>query len=440
LNFREIVDFLKHDIWRVRLDELPRKKSFLIKQLRIILLVVKGFDEDKCALRASALTFYSLLSIVPAVALLFGVAKGFGIQKLLENELFERFRGQEEVMIWIISFAQSMLENARGGLIAGVGVAFLLWFIIRLLGNIEKSFNEIWGVSEGRRISRKMTDYLAVVFICPILLVMASSITIFITTQITHITQKIDLLGAISPIIMFSLKALPYCVIWLLFTFIYLFMPNTNVHYRSAFIGGIIAGTIFQIVQWVYITFQIGVSKYGAIYGSFAALPLFLIWLQISWFIVLFGSEVTFAYQNVDTYEFEPDSMKVSYRFKKLILLRICQVCVRNFCDGKDALTAAEITNTLEAPIRLVNHILHELVQCRILSETKENSAGEPGYQPARDINSLSISVVSQAIDQLGSNHIPLPLSDEMHKIEKSLEKFEVCIEKSEGNLLIRDI
>lgn len=440
MHLREAINFLKQDIWRIRLSELPRKKSFLIKQLRIILLVIKGFDEDKCALRASALTFYSLLSIVPAFALLFGVAKGFGLQKLLEKELFEKFRGQEEVMTWVISFAQSMLDNTRGGLIAGVGVAFLLWFIIRLLGNIERSFNEIWGVSQGRKISRKLTDYLAVVFICPILLVMASSVNLFITTQITQITQKIDLLGALSPIIMFSVKALPYCVIWLLFTFIYVFMPNTNVYYRSAFIGGIVAGTVFQIVQWAYITFQIGVAKYGAIYGSFAALPLFLIWLQASWVIVLFGSEVSFAYQSVDTYEFEPDSMKVSYKFKKLLMLRICQACVRNFCDGKDALTAVEITNALGVPVRLVNHILHELVQCRILSETIEDNNDEPGYPPARDVNSLSISFVSRIIDQLGTNHIPLPASREMGMIERSLGKFESYIEKSEDNLLLKDI
>ena len=440
MGFRKVIDFLKQDIWRIRLNELPQKKSFLIKQLRIILLVFRGFDEDKCALRASALTFYSLLSIVPAVALLFGIAKGFGLQKLLEHELFDKFRGQEEVMAWVISFAQTMLENARGGLIAGVGVAFLFWFIIRLLGNIEESFNEIWGVKHGRKLSRKLSDYLAVVFICPLTLVMTSSTTIFITTQITRITQKIDLLGPISPLILFLVKALPYCVIWLLFTFIYIFMPNTKVRFRNALIGGVIAGTFFEVVQWIYINFQIGVAKYGAIYGSFAALPLFLIWLQLSWLIVLFGSEVSFAYQNVDTYEFEPDSMRVSYSMKKLLALRIAQACISNFVRNEKPLTESMISNNLEIPIRLVRSILYELIEGGILSEVVENSEGESGYIPARDINSLSINYVSQALDQLGTDDIPISQSSEMSLITKSLEGIASCIENSEENLLLKDI
>ena len=199
LTIQRIIDFIRQDLWRFRLNELPRKKSFLIKQLRIVILSFRGFDEDKCNLRASALTFYSLMSIVPAAAMAFGVAKGFGLQKLLEKELFEKLKGQEEVITWVITFANSMLENTKGGLIAGIGIAVLFWLILKLLGNIENSFNDIWGIQHPRKLGRKLSDYLAVMFVCPILLVMSSSITIFITTQITHITQKIDLLGPLSP-------------------------------------------------------------------------------------------------------------------------------------------------------------------------------------------------------------------------------------------------
>ncbi|MBW1797871.1 MAG: YihY/virulence factor BrkB family protein, partial [Deltaproteobacteria bacterium] len=183
-NIRSIIDFLTHGVWRVRLGTLPRNKSFLLKQLRIIILAFRGFAEDKCYLRASALTFYTLLSVVPAAALAFGVAKGFGLQKLLEKELMDKLKGQEEVVNQIINFANSMLDETRGGLIAGIGVVLLFWLIIKLLGNIEESFNDIWGIKQARTYGRKLSDYLSVMLICPVLLILSGSITVFITTQI----------------------------------------------------------------------------------------------------------------------------------------------------------------------------------------------------------------------------------------------------------------
>lgn len=440
LNIGSIIDFITHGIWRIRLGTLPRNKSFLLKQLRIIILAFRGFAEDKCYLRASALTFYTLLSVVPAAALAFGVAKGFGLQKVLEKELIDKLKGQEEVVNQIINFANSMLEQTRGGLIAGIGVALLFWLIIKLLGNIEESFNDIWGIKQARSYGRKLSDYLSVMLICPVLLILSGSITIFITTQFTEITQKIDLLGVFSPIISLLLKALPLCVIWLLFTFVYIFMPNTKVRFRAGLLGGIVAGLIYQIVQLAYITFQIGVSKYGAIYGSFAALPLFLIWLQLSWLIVLFGAEISFAFQNVDTYEFEPDCLRAKPSFKKLLALRIAHSCVKNFSNGDNPQSAGQISHTLEIPIRLVNQILFELVQCRVLSEARETSESEALFLPAMNIDKLSISYVIQALDSLGTEDIPVAQSRELSKLSECLAEFIDTIGKSQANLLLKDI
>ena len=439
-NFGKLIDFLRQDVWRIRSGTLPRKRSFLLKQLRIIILAFRGFDEDKCSLRASALTFYSLLSIVPTAAMIFGVAKGFALEKRVEKELLEKFKGQEEVITKVIEFANSMLEETKGGLIAGIGVVVLFYLIIKLLGNVENSFNDIWGVTHARTLGRKLSDYLSMMLICPVLLVMSSSITVFITTQVTLITDKIALLGIFSPIISVLLKILPYCVIWLLFTFIYIFIPNTKVHFRSGLLGGIVAGTIYQIVQWLYITFQIGVAKYGAIYGSFAALPFFLIWLQLSWLIVLFGAEISFAFQNVETYEFEPDSLRARPSFRKLLALRIAQVCIKNFCNGERPLSAEQISHALEIPIRLVNLILFELVESRILSEVRETSDDEPLFQPARNVDTLSINYIIQALDRLGTDNIPVAQSEELTKISHCLEAFTSIVEKSELNLLLKDI
>ena len=205
----KVVDFLKIGMWRIRSDRLPRSKSILLRQLRIVALAFRGFGEDKCQLRASALTFYSLLSIVPMAAMAFGIAKGFGFENKLETILLEKFPGQEEVIGRVIEFAQSFLQNTQGGVIAGIGVAVLFWTVIKVLGNIENSFNDIWGVKRARPMGRKLSDYLSIMLICPILLIMSSSMTVLITSQVTLIVEKLTILGPLGSVMLLSLKFLP---------------------------------------------------------------------------------------------------------------------------------------------------------------------------------------------------------------------------------------
>ena len=440
MNMKRIVEFIRSDIWRIRASKLSGMKSFGIRQLRVILLAIRGFDEDKCQLRASALTFYSLLSVVPIVAMAFGIAKGFGFEKHLEKQIIEKLPGQEEVVQQIIGFAQTFLENTRGGVIAGIGVAVLFWTVIKVLGNIEKSFNDIWGIQKARSIGRKFSDYLSIMLICPILLIMSSSVTVMISSQVKLIVEKIAILGPIAPVIFTFLKILPYAVLWILFTFIYLFMPNTKVRFKAGLLGGIIAGTIYQIVQWAYITFQIGVSKYGAIYGSFAALPLFLIWLQFSWLIVLFGAEVSFAQQNVETYEFEPDCLKASLSFKRLAALSIVHLCIRNFCQAKNPWTANEISHHLEIPIRLVRQILFELTEAGVLVEVKTSDPQILAYQPARDVKDLSIQNVLEMLDHRGVDTIPIAETQGLKQLKKYFLEFRKTVAKMPENMLLKDI
>ncbi len=435
-----IINFLKTDIWRIRLKDLPRKKSFFIKQLRIILLALRGFNEHKNRLRASALTFYSLLSIVPVVAMAFGVAKGFGSDKSLEKQLLEKFPGQEDVLMQVTGFARSLLEETKGGMIAGIGVAVLFWIVIKLLSNIEHSFNDIWGIKESRSATRKITDYISIMLICPILIIMSSGITVFIVTQITLITERFAFLGFFSSLIFFMFKLVPYCILCGAFTFIYIFMPNTKVNFKFGLIAGVIAGTTYQAAQWVYINSQVGVAHYNAIYGSFAALPLFLIWLQISWLIVLFGAEISFALQNIDTYEFEPDCSRVSSSFKKLLSLQTTHLLINNFSNGHKPLTANQISHSLEIPIRLVNQILYELVECGVAVETKTKEDQEFAYQPARTINVLTIKYVIDALEQRGTDNIPVAQTEELKTLSESLQTFNDTIEKSRANRLLKDI
>jgi len=434
------IHFLQTDIWRIRASTLSGQKSFWIRQLRIVLLALRGFAEDKCQLRASALTFFSLLSVVPIVAMAFGIAKGFGFEKMLKARLLEQMQGQEEVAVKIIDFSEALLQNTQGGIIAGIGIAILFWTVIKVLGNIENSFNDIWGIKKSRTMGRKFSDYLSIMLICPILLIMSSSVTVLITSQVTLVVGKLAFLGPIGTLILMSLQLLPYAVIWVLFTFIYIFMPNTKVNFKSGLFAGIIAGTIYQIVQWAYITFQIGASKYGAIYGSFAALPLFLIWLQISWLVVLLGAEISFAEQNVDTYEFESDSLKASLSFKRHLALNIAFVCVKNFHEGKSPLTAVELSHDLEIPIKLVNQLIYDLTESGILAEVKINGLKNGAYQPARDIDDLTIQKVSDLLEQHGIDTIPVAATKGFQAISQSLEQFHEVIRNSERNILLKDL
>jgi membrane protein len=432
--------FIRVDIWRIRLADLPFGKSFLIKQLRMIIVAFRGYDEDRCLIRASSLTFYTLLSIVPVAAMFFGVAKGFGFERRLEKELFDRFPGQEEVLSQVISFSNSLLEQTKGGLIAGIGLLVLFWSVLKVLGHIEMALNDIWEIKKQRSWGRKFSDYLAIMLISPILVLMSGSATVFITTQVTQIAQKVELLGVISPLISFLLRFTPYVLIWALFTILYIIMPNTKVNFKAGLLGGVVAGTLYQIAQGAYISFQIGAARYNAIYGSFAALPLLLMWIQISWWIVLFGAELSFANQNVDTYEYEPDSLKVSPGFKKLLTLQIAQLLVKKFANGDKPLTDIQISGRLEMPIRLVHNILFDLVASGLVSETKTNQDKEIAYQPARDINRLSIQYVLEALEKSGADSIPVAKTEDYQALSDALKHLSDAMQKSPANKLLKDM
>lgn len=432
--------FFDDGIWHVNEKNLNRTSRFFLKQLKSILIAVKGFNEDKCVVRASALTYFSLLSIVPVFALIFGIAKGFGIQHKIETILKARFEGHQEVLEYVLKFSSSMLDNTKGGLVAGIGIVMLLWSVMKLLNNIEQSFNDIWEIKVSRSFARKFTDYFSLLFFAPILMLLASSFTVYITTQIAHIIQNISAIGFLSPVIFFLFKSIPYVVMWLALTLVYMIMPNTKVNFKSALIAGIIAGTLFQFAQWGYIKFQIGMSNYNTIYGSFAALPLFLIWIQLSWLIVLFGAEISFANQNVHKYEFESEVLKISNGFRKKLSLLITHTVISNFASGKSALIADEISLKLSIPIRVVRQIIFELVESGIFSEVRTSDEKVFAYQPAMDINMLTVNKLLELTDVRGKEDFQLPENDDFNRIELILSKFNNLLEKSQENILIKDL
>lgn len=440
-KLHKVMRFLTVDIWRIQASDLTRGRHLLLKNLRIILLALRGFRDDNCSLRASALTFYTILSVVPIAAMAFGVAKGFGLEAMLERQISTAFEGQEQAAKMIIDFAKNLLESTKGGVVAGIGVAILLWTVIKVLGNIEKAFNHVWGIQKNRSLARKFTDYISIMLVCPVLMIISTSATTAISSGVRELIERVSWLEPISGLVLFLLGFIPFLLGAVLFAFVYSFMPNTRVKLKSAIIAGVVAGTLFQLTQWAYINFQVGVSKYSAIYGSFAALPLFLVWLQLSWLIVLFGAELSFAHQNVDTYEFEPDCLAVSHSFKTLLSLRTTQLLVKNFAEGVRPATATEISHALGIPIRLANDILYELVRAGILSETKiEEEDKEVGYQPARPPDVLTAAYVIDAMGRRGTDDIPVVKSQELTKLSDCMETFAEAVKKSPANAPLKDI
>jgi membrane protein len=389
------------------------------------------------------LTYYYLLNIVPVIAVVFGIAKGFGLEKIIEKQILqtaEKSNWQTDLTHYILTFSHSFLEKVNGGLIAGIGVILLFWTVISIMGKIEDSFNGIWEVKRSRSLTRKFSDYIAMMLLAPILLIISSSATVLVVSQVQAIVDKITFLGIFSSILFFLLRLIPYFSIWILLILVYLMMPNIKVSLRSAILGGVAAGTIYQIVQWIYIKFQIGVASYSAIYGSFAALPLFLVWVQMSWMILLLGAAMAHASEHYETFGFHPDYLQISAYSKKFLILRIIHLLTKKFSLGEKPLGAKQIASTLEIPVRLVQQLLDELINTGLVAETMSRTTNEIAFQPGRTIEDIT---VKHALDEYEKNGvIPIPDSqfEEAKNIFRYLNDISDAIEKSPGNVPLKGI
>ncbi len=400
-----ILHFFRVGIWEIRLKETPYHKALPIKSLRILLLAVHGFLKHGCHKTAAVLTYYSLLNLVPIVAVAFAISKGFGLEKMIERQILQmadKANWQADITSQILTFSHRLLDQAKGGIIAGVGVVLLFWTVVSILGKIEASLNEIWEVKRSRTIIRKFSDYITLMVFAPVLLIISSSATVLIASQIKMVMAKIAFLGFLSSAILFLLNLLPYVSIWVLLTLLYVIIPNTKIPIQSALLGGIVAGTIAQVVQWAYIKFQIGAASYGAIYGSFAALPLFLAMLQTSWMIVLFGAEMSHAKEHYETFGFHPDYSRISFASKRALALLIFQLVAQRFSKGETPLNEFQISERLEIPVQLVRPLLQELMEIGLVSETTIGQKHQVAFQPARSIERLTVQEVMEAYERRG--------------------------------------
>ena len=433
-----IISFIKEDLWLLHEQRLPPFKAAIIKTLKIVILSVQGFSSDLCLLRASALTLYSILSIVPVIAMLFGIAKGFGFETMLEQRLLEQAPDQDAMVLQLISFAQNLLESTKGGVVAGIGIVVLFWTIISVIGNIEESFNYIWKISTGRSISRKFSDYLSLMLLAPVLLIASGSITVFLDTKINWLMTVIELPEFGTWLVIKALSLSPLALMIALFTFTFIFMPNHKINYRAGIIAGIITGIMYHLLQGAYLSLQIGVSKYNAIYGSFAALPLFVVWLQTGWMIVLFGCEMAFFLQNYETYRNNNRFSDLSFSLKKVIALQITHLIIKNFIQLNNPLTADEIATKLVIPIAIIQPVLSKLIISHIIVEFKNQDEDDEVYQPAVDINILTIAYIINALEHCGQHH--LPDINQERLFMNAVNNFRELMEASEQNRLLKDI
>lgn len=432
--FKKSWHFVSERMWQFRIDKVKDKRQgFFIRQLRVFSLAIEGFNEDKCLTKATALTFYSLFSIVPILALIFAISQGFGFEKDLEKQLLANYPEYHDMLVQAFVYANSMLDRAKGGVIAGVGIILLLWTVLRLLVNIEASFNEIWEVRRGRSWVRKVTDYLTVMMISPVFLIVASGLTVAIQAKM----GSIHLLSSFTTIL---IKLLAYALVAGAFTFIYVVLPNIKVNFKAAFKSGIIAMILFELLQWVYLKFQIGANQMNAIYGGFAALPLFLIWVQYSWYVVLFGAELAFANQNVDNYELENEISSLSVRYKKVISLMIANLVAKEFFKGERLMNSVEIAHRLDLPVRLARNIINEFVEAGIFVEVKTNAEKEVVYQPGVTESRFTVKYVISTLEKNGVNALPINDTLELIHINQLMLELDKTMDTELGNSYVKDI
>jgi membrane protein len=420
-----------------RSGKAPLLPALAAKYAKLLQLSWRGFKSDLCPLRASALTLYTLLSIVPVFAMLFGIAKGFGIDALLRERLLEQFREQREIAFKLIDFAQSLLARTQGELVAGIGIALLFWSVMSVIGEIEHSFNHIWKVEKSRAFARKVSDYLSLLLLAPVLLTASSSIAVYAQSRISGLMTAADLPEYGSALLHSLFGYLPLLLVWLLFFITFVFMPNTRVAVKSGVIAGVLTGTAYQLTQWAYLRLQIGMSSYNAIYGSFAALPLFIVWLQSGWLILLFGAELAFYHQHYETYRVENEASAKSFALKKIAALRIAHLLVQKFAAAEPPLTADEIARSLHLPLPDVRDIVAELLATRILAQVQSDAAEAAAYQPARDIGLLHIATITEALENGG---VAISKSETPDRFREITAQFAATIRNSPENRLLKDV
>lgn len=393
--FTTLVRFLRHDLWHVQRHNTTALAYCCCSLLKKLLLAVEFFTTRRVIDMAAALTYSTLLALVPILAVVFGVARGFGYNKYIEVWFRELLGSQPQAADAIINFVNSYLVHTKSGVLLGVGLVLMLYTVLMLTLNVEKTFNTIWQVKHRRSLYRAVTDYLAMLLLVPVVIVLVSGLSIA---------------GA---------RLLPYVLMVVVFMGMYMCVPNTKVKLRAVIVPGILAGVGMQALQLFYIHAQVLLSSYNAIYGSFAALPLFMLWVQLSWTICLFGVQLCYTNQNMDELSFRLQVADISPRYRRLLAIILMSRVCQQFADGKRPYTALDLRRLTNIPIRITQDLLYMLVRAGLLSENSADGKDqESTYQPAMTLQKLTVGAMVERLDSMGGWHLDINLHEQLAQVE----------------------
>ena len=434
MNIKKILHFFTDTIFRLDLREWHNPVArWFVRQYRLWFYTARGLVGHGTMIRSAALTYYTLMSLVPIIAVVFAIVKGFGLADRLIDNLYGLFPQNPEIIDYVVGFAERALARTQGGIVAAVALLTLFWAVIKVFSSIENAFNNIWEVKSERSIARQYTDYIAVVLIVPILWIVANAVG-------NYAQELFGEEGRWYYMILLRLASL--LVFWVMFTLLYLIIPNAKVRFGSALMAGIVAGSFFLFFQWGYVYLQRWMTSYNAIYGSFVALPLLLIWLQTSWQIFLFGGELSFAYQNIARFGEERESLLVSYDQRRKILLATMVLIVRNFRDKGGAYPADAVRDRLGLPTRIVNDVLFQLVQAgQLIAVRSDDDDREVAYTPAHDIAQLTVYGILEAVEHCGQMRFDFHRdTPTWHGVDCELERLKEGARESRENISLTDL
>ena len=370
-------------------DDLGSLKGRFFPIFRVIYAITGNFITHKGPLRAAALTYTSVLSLVPFLAITFAVLKVFGAQNALEP-ILQQFAGDsEETIARIIAYVNNTNVKSLGA----VGLVMLIVTVISLMDSINEAFNAVWGVSETCTLQRRFSDYLSVVIVGPILLLAATSMTSSLQSQ--WLLQWLIQNTYLGDAILLLFRLLPYLSVWIAMVFLYVFIPNIRIRLGSAIIGAVIAGTAWELAQWGYFHFQVGVANYNAIYGTLSALPVFLVWIYTSWLIVLFGLEIVFAHQHRGHGGAGNSAFQLNTTAREELAVAVILQVSLQFQKGGTPPPARVIADELNVPILPVESVISELEQLGYLVST---AGSETGWLPSRDPVEVHVSELLRAL------------------------------------------
>ena len=399
-RLQQIREFIQYDLWRQSHMEIHApKKRWLYRFLQTIILVARGFKDQVLVVRANSLSFALLFAFIPMMALIYAIARGFGFEEIVTSTISSSFLAEANVATVLLEWIERYLETARDGLFLGIGLIVLIWAVYAFFNMLENSFNSIWNVKQSRSFARRMTNYVMTLLLVPVLVVVTSGISIFLNS--TEVLASV--LDGIVPIRKFMLRFLPFVATTGVFTWIFIAIPNTKVKFSSAIIPGILMGLLYQVVQALSMYLVVLFTRMSFVYGAFSAIPLVLIWLNVTCWLLLIGAELAFAIQNNDMFAYEKDLKAMSRRYKDYVMLYLLSVIIRRFEAGEAPQTAQDMAADNQLPIRLVQQLLSRLEETAIVRRVYIEDEEEHAFLPALDTKSITVEMVIGRISAQGT-------------------------------------